>query len=194
MSPRHKSFDPSAALNDAVELFWTHGYQITSVEDLVNRMGINRFSLYDTFGDKHELFMSACHRYREYLEEEWIEALEQSKTGLVSIRLFFKSVEKLYAGGKARRGCLITNSVIEMAIHDEDVRKWSGECLKRMEGAFLAALTRAKAADEINADVNLREQAVLLVCLLQGINVLGKAFPDRSDVGRLVRTALAQIG
>ncbi len=62
MSPRHKAFDPSTVLNEAVDVFWTQGYEATSVQDLVDHMGINRFSMYDTFGNKHELFMSACHR------------------------------------------------------------------------------------------------------------------------------------
>ena len=51
--PRQKDFDPDRALGNAMELFWEKGYEATSVQDLVDRMGINRFSMYDTFGSKH---------------------------------------------------------------------------------------------------------------------------------------------
>ncbi len=63
--PRVKEFDPDQALDRAMELFWRKGYEATSVQDLVEHMGINRFSLYDTFGSKHELFMAALDRYSE---------------------------------------------------------------------------------------------------------------------------------
>ncbi len=193
MSPRHKEFDPSTVLNEAVDVFWTQGYEATSVQDLVDHMGINRFSLYDTFGDKHELFMSACHRYSESREEQRIEALEKAEAGLDSIRAFFKSIEKSYADGQARRGCLMTNAVVEMAVRDEEVRRWGAEFMKRLENAFAAGLTRAKSAGEIGAKSNPRELAQFLVCLLQGINVMGKAFPDGAHVHRLTRTAMAQL-
>jgi TetR/AcrR family transcriptional repressor of nem operon len=193
MSPRHKEFDPSTALNEAVDVFWTQGYAATSVQVLVKHMGINRFSMYDTFGDKHELFMSACHRYSENRDEQRIEAFEKAKTGLESIRAFFKSVEESFADGEFRRGCLMTNAVVEMAVRDEEVRRWAAEFMKRLENAFAAALTRAKNVGEISEKSNPRELAQFLVCVLQGINVMGKAFPDGRHVHRLVRTAMAQL-
>ena len=193
MSPRHKAFDPSMVLDEAVDVFWTQGYEATSVQDLVDHMGINRFSMYDTFGDKHELFMSACHRYREDREEQQIEALEKAKTGLESIRAFFKSVEKSFADGEVRRGCLMTNAVVELAVCDEEVRRWGAEFMKRLEDALAAALKRAKDAGELNKSSNVRELAQFLVCVLQGINVVGKAFTDAGHVHRLVRIAMAQL-
>ena len=193
MSPRHKAFDPSTVLNEAVDVFWTQGYEATSVQDLVDHMGINRFSMYDTFGDKHELFMLACHRYSEYREEQRIAVLEKAETGLESIRAFFKSIEKSFADGEARRGCLMTNAVVELAVRDEEVRRWGAEFMKRLEDAFAAALTRAKDAGKIAEKSNPRELAQFLVCVLQGINVVGKAFTDARHVHRLVRIAMAQL-
>ncbi len=94
---------------------------------------------------------------------------------------------------KVRRGCLITNAVVEMAVRDKEVRRWAAEFMKRLEDAFAAALTRAKNAGEIAAKSNPRELAHFLVCVLQGINVVSKAVTDRGHVHRLVRTAMAQL-
>ena len=63
--PRPKAFDPDAALQQAMQVFWERGYEATSVQDLVQGMGINRFSLYSTFGGKHQLFVTALERYRD---------------------------------------------------------------------------------------------------------------------------------
>ena len=60
--PRSKAFDPDEALQKGMQIFWTRGYEATSVETLVQGMGINRFSLYSTFGGKHQLFVAALER------------------------------------------------------------------------------------------------------------------------------------
>ena len=57
--PRPKEFDPQEVLDKAVDLFWRQGYEFTSIQDLVDHLGINRASLYETFGDKHQLFLGA---------------------------------------------------------------------------------------------------------------------------------------
>jgi TetR/AcrR family transcriptional regulator, transcriptional repressor for nem operon len=62
---RHKEFDRDEALRKAMEVFWSRGYEAASIEDLVKHMGINRQSLYDTFGHKHALYLKALDRYRE---------------------------------------------------------------------------------------------------------------------------------
>ena len=62
---RHKEFDRDETLQKAMEVFWSRGYEAASIEDLVKHMGINRQSLYDTFGDKHRLYLLALDRYRE---------------------------------------------------------------------------------------------------------------------------------
>ena len=62
--PRVKLFDEKEVLTKAMNLFWRKGYSATSVQDLVNHLGINRGSLYDTFGNKEQLFNQSLALYR----------------------------------------------------------------------------------------------------------------------------------
>ena len=81
---RHKQFDQDEALLKAMEVFWSRGYEAASIQDLVRHMGINRQSLYDTYGDKHALYLLALERYSEVESRRLIDLLERN--GSVKIR------------------------------------------------------------------------------------------------------------
>ena len=193
MSPRQKEFDPETALDNAMQLFWQNGYEASSIQDLVDHLGINRFSLYDTFGDKHKLFMAACERFEALMEEERISDLENEESGIKGIREFFFKVAGFDSEGIHPQGCLLTNSITERAIHDEEVREWSQSFLLRLENAFFQAITKARRAGEISTTNNPRDLARYLTCLTQGINVIVKVFPDGKVARRIIRTALSQL-
>ena len=75
---RTKEFDVDAALDRAIELFWAQGYEATSLNDLLDHMEIGRQSLYDTFGDKHALFLAALDRYRAKMVALFLGPLDES--------------------------------------------------------------------------------------------------------------------
>ncbi len=77
---RTKEFDPDAALQSALELFWRRGYEATSVADLVEHLGIGRASIYATFGNKHELYLKALDRYAEGRDAVLLAELSQPGT------------------------------------------------------------------------------------------------------------------
>jgi TetR/AcrR family transcriptional regulator, transcriptional repressor for nem operon len=87
--PRAKVFDPDEALQKAMQIFWEHGYGATSVDTLVQGMGINRFSLYSTFGGKHQLFVAALERYRDTIVADLVGELEHAVGRRAAIRQFF---------------------------------------------------------------------------------------------------------
>src|SRR5881296_4728846 len=88
----HKEFDRDEALHKAMEVFWTRGYGAASIQDLVKRMGINRQSLYDTFGDKHALYLQALDRYRKDESRKMFELLERPGPVKKSLRQLFEGV------------------------------------------------------------------------------------------------------
>src|SRR5215207_11169722 len=100
---RHKEFDRDEALQRAMEVFWARGYGATSVGNLVRHMGINRQSLYDTFGDKHALYLQALDRYREVEGRQMFELLERPGSVKKALRQLFEGiVDGSLCGGERR--------------------------------------------------------------------------------------------
>src|SRR5213075_2124987 len=102
---RHKEFDRDEALQKAMEVFWSRGYEAASIQELVEHMGINRQSLYDTFGDKHALYLKALDRYREVESRKLFELLGRGGSVKKAFRQLFSGVVEGSLGAGERRGC-----------------------------------------------------------------------------------------
>lgn len=174
MSPRPREFDPDAVLDKALQVFWAKGYEAASMQDLVDAMGINRFSLYATFGDKHRLYLAACERYRAVMNRSALGALRHTASGLEAIRRFFRIQEDYYASEAGRGGCLMTNALVEKAVHDEDIRRGALQFSTQVENAFYGALVRARGGGEIATREDLRQLASFLASVAHANNVVGK--------------------
>jgi TetR/AcrR family transcriptional regulator, transcriptional repressor for nem operon len=187
---RTKEFEPEKALDSAMDLFWRRGYEATSVHDLLAEMGIGRGSMYGTFGDKRALFLAALDRFEETRVSRANEILESSTSAVQGIkRLFETTIEGLVAY-EPRRGCLLANTAVELAPHDEEVAGRISRYVGRTEEAFEQALVRGRATGEIPADKDPKALARFLVNTLHGVRVLARAGVDRAVLDDSVRTAL----
>ena len=111
--PRPREFDPETALEQAVAVFWEKGYEATSVQDLVDRMGVNRCSIYNTFGDKHELFLKALQHYGNKMRAEGPPAqLARSDEGLQAIRDYFAAAIDHFVSPDGVHGCFVINTAV----------------------------------------------------------------------------------
>ncbi|MBD0674444.1 TetR/AcrR family transcriptional regulator [Streptomyces sp. CBMA156] len=184
---RTKEFDPDAALQAALELFWQRGYEATSMADLVERLGIARASIYATFGSKHELYLRALERYCEQSDSARLLDLSQSGPALPAVRAMIRQYAA--ADGQERLvGCFVTNTAVELAPHDPAASRRVEASLDRLETLLTAALVRAAAQGELPAGREPRALARMLVVLLQGIRVVGKT----ADGGVRARDAAEQ--
>ena len=134
--PRQKEFDREAALDRAMSAFWTKGYAATSVEDLVAHMGIQRGSLYATFGDKRSLFLSTLDHYQRVVTRELFEVLEAPGSGLEAIRRFFRLRVEAALDRSRPAGCLVTNSAVELSRRDRGASAKVGSSMTGLEAAF----------------------------------------------------------
>jgi TetR/AcrR family transcriptional repressor of nem operon len=186
--PRTKEFEPEEALDAAVQLFWRNGYAATSIRDLLDGMGIGYGSLYNTFGDKHALFLACLDRFRE-LRTSWIdEVLEVS--GLSGIEEVFRRTVDGLVGFEPRRGCLLANTAVELGPHDAEVAAKISRYVRHTEAVFERAVIRAQEAGEIPADRDPRALARFLVNALHGMRVLARVGTDRAVLEDAVRVAL----
>jgi TetR/AcrR family transcriptional repressor of nem operon len=187
---RTKEFEPEKALTMAMDLFWRRGYEATSVHDLLEEMGIGRGSMYDTFGDKRALFLAALDRFEETRVSRADEILEGSASAVEGIRRLFETTIEGLVSYEPRRGCLMANTAVELAPHDEQVAGRISRYVRRTEDAFERALVRGRATGEIPADKDPKALARFLVSTLHGVRVLARAGVDRAVLDDSVRTAL----
>jgi len=108
---RQKEFNREEVLHKAMEVFWTRGYEGASIQDLVKHMGINRQSIYDTFGDKHSLFLQSLDRYREIQAPKVFAVLERPGSVKENLRQLFEEVIARALSAEGRRGCFVGNSM-----------------------------------------------------------------------------------
>lgn len=174
-----------------MHLFWRKGYGATSMRDLLDAMGIGRGSFYDTFGDKHALFLAALDRFEEARTSWMDETLANS--GLDGIEeVFRRSIDGL-VGFEPRRGCLLANTAVELAPHDAEAAARISRYVRRTEEAFMGALVRAGEAGDIPEDRDPRALARFLVSNLHGLRVLARAGTDRRTLEDAARVALRAL-
>jgi TetR/AcrR family transcriptional regulator, transcriptional repressor for nem operon len=190
---RPREFDHEVALDRAMAAFWAKGYDATSIEDLVARMGIQRGSLYGAFGDKRTLFLAALDRYERVVVRELFDALEAPGPGIEAIRRFFRL--RIEGSLERRRplGCLLTNSAVELPRRDPGAAARVGTSLARLERAFYRALVRARNAGEIAASRNVRALARFLTSSAQGLSVIATVAPERSVLEDIVAVILSVL-
>lgn len=190
---RQRGFDRDAALDRAMAAFWSRGYGATSVEMLVARMGIQRGSLYATFGDKRSLFLAALERYQRVVTRELLEALAAPGPALEAIRRFFVLRVDQSLDRRRPPGCLVTNSAVELTRLDRGAAAKVGGSLAGLEAAFFRALERARAQGELTDARDLRGLARFLTSSAQGLSVMAKAFPERAVLEDVVHIVLAAL-
>ena len=191
--PREKTFDIDNALDDAMRLFWVNGYEATSIQDLLDEMGINRGSLYDTYGDKRSLFLAALRRYDELYRRERLRSLAESHSPLDAIEALFEGWVRSILADPDRGGCFITNTALELAAHDTEIGELVAESQKDTEKFLASLLRKAKASGEIGGHVNVSRSAQSLLAALFGLLVLARSRPERPLLRSIARTAMESL-
>jgi len=190
---RHKEFDRDETLQKAMEVFWSRGYEAASIQDLVKHMGINRQSLYDTFGDKHALYLLALDRYREVEGRRMFELLEQPGPVKRSLRRLFEDVVEGSLCDRERRGCFMGNATSELAGRCKETAARTCSNMAATEEAFYRTLLRGKKEGELKGVRDLRAVARFLSSSLQGLTLMAKATQDRKTLDDVVRVTLSVL-
>lgn len=188
---RPKAFITDVALDKAVAVFWEKGYEATSINDLVEAMGIRRGSLYATFGNKQQLFLQSLERYGKVVVKQFLDILESKPSAIESLSLFFAQlVEHLLTAGPLS-SCLVTNSAIERGLRDEATQKYVLYLLNSLENGFYKVLKRAQDNAEIPETMDLKSMALFLTSSMQGLLVVGKVNPEREVLEKINNVTLS---
>jgi TetR/AcrR family transcriptional repressor of nem operon len=190
---RPRTFEETAALDAAIGCFWRRGYEATSVRDLAAAMGISGTSLYNTFEDKHALFVRALERYMDSAARERIARLERSLPPKAAIRKFIGDVIDRSVDDPDRRGCFLINSALEVAPHDPKLGAEIAARLGEIEQFFRRMIVAGQADGTITHTRDVGDLARLLLGILLGIRVLARTNPDRALLEGMARPALALL-
>ena len=186
-----KAFEPQRVLEKAMNAFWERGYEGLSVEDLVQSTGIGRGSLYDTFNDKHSLYLAALERYIAAVRVQTTALLEQSGTLQAVLERLFQAQLDALLSDPARRGCFLLNASLEMAPHDPEVNKIVQSAHQELEEGLYRLLIKAQVAGELSWRHDPHQLAYFLVATLVSLRVLARFQQDRRVLEGVVKTALS---
>jgi TetR/AcrR family transcriptional repressor of nem operon len=190
--PRGKCFDREMALQKAMQAFWARGYEATSIQDLVNCMGINRGSLYDTFGGKHALFLAALDYYTQRSESHR-SVLREAGNARKLLTEFLYTFMYRNMEDPLRRGCFITNTVVERSPHDADCATRVRSYFAEVEEDLARLIARGQLAGEILSRRDPGSLAAFFVGVMQGIRVVSKVNPEEACLRPMVEVALAAL-
>lgn len=171
---RPRTFDPEAVLQQAMDCFWSNGFEATSMQDLLACTGLSKSSLYESFGSKHALFEQCLTQYREQRVASMSERLAGSTSGLKFIRAMLHSVAD-ECGPGGRRGCLVMNTATELAQRDRRVASLVAESIEAFVRVFRRAVERAQLEGEIPAGESPTRLARFIVTNMSGLRTLAKA-------------------
>ena len=189
---RTKEFDPDVALEIAVEVFWRFGYEHTSLDALVQDMGISRQSLYDTFGDKRSIYFRAMSRYREKTNASLRNLFATEKSVRKGFAKLFQSIIRENKA-KHERGCLLMNANLSRAVDDLEVKKFLRDNQKDVEQIFRTAFVEAKKRGEIGPEKNPVTLSKFFVATIQGMRALARLNHDRKELALVAAVALAAL-
>ena len=190
---RPREFDVDDVVESAMNVFWSSGYHGTSLPDLLAATRLSRGSLYAAFGDKHGLFLRALDRYIDCAETRLETELETQAGALAGLRTCLAGYVDRTTGVAGKRGCLLVASAMELAGHDAEVKQRISRFFKIMETRLAAALARARDAGEVADDVDPASAAHMLLCLVEGMRVVGKGDPERALSKAMVETLVERF-
>ena len=149
--PRNKEFDYTEKLETVRNLFWEKGYHATSMHDIVATMELNRSSIYNTYGNKHKLFLECLGNYAKMKTNQYQEASKHNAKPFDVLSYTVHDVMNQTI--KDKKACLITRTIFELGDSDEHIKNLIASNAKALEEIFKKLINQAKLTGEIRNDV-----------------------------------------
>lgn len=192
--PRPRKIEKDDALDAAMQTFWRKGYEATSLQDLMQATGLQKGSLYQTFGDKKALFMAAFNRYADRAYNDYKDYFDSAPSAKVGMQGFLteKFVDFAYQDA-ACKGCFVVNTAIELAPHDPDARAVIHRQSARMEKMLAGVIKAGQDAGDFRTDISADALAVELNIIMSGLMADSKSSSDRNRTKSIAMTFLRSL-
>ena len=185
---RPPSFDRTEKVKEAMHLFREQGYEATSVQDLVDHLGLNRSSLYNAFGGKHDLYLEALDYCRRAEREALSEHLHEAPTAMAGIRHAFEAVVEQVTSDPC--GCLTTNATVECATSDPSTQERACQTLSAMQSLFRETVERAQEEGAIDPSRDAEALGHYLTNAYNGLYLTAKTCPSVNVLRDIVSETL----
>ncbi len=190
---RPKEFNEKDVLEKAMLLFWQKGYFQTSIQDLVDTMGINRASLYGAFSDKHNLYILALERYRQQDVSQLLQLFNRNLPAKQFFDVVFDNVIVGLTDDPDRKGCFLTNATLEMLPDDFEVQTLVSTNIAFLQEIFMEVLNNSLKNNELNSKISITILADFLISQMYGLRMIGKAQPNLKLLNGIKNEALSRL-
>jgi len=180
--PWKKSFDEQVAIEKAMRVFWDKGYEATSIFDLVESTGINRGSLYNSFGSKRQFFTQSLLKYDVETRRAFLAELEALDNPILAFKTLFDTLVQQAQNDVDPKGCFLINTSIEIASHDKVAKDIITQGFIEFEAFFCRGIEVSQARGEMPSTLDPSSTAKTLFSLVVAIRVLGRGIYDESSL------------
>tara|TARA_E500000318_G_C3555754_1_gene211010 strand:+ start:827 stop:1525 length:699 start_codon:yes stop_codon:yes gene_type:complete len=191
--PRVKLFDEDEVLTKAMNLFWKQGYSATSIQDLVVHLGINRASLYDTFGDKEKLFKKSFELYRKKSIDKIRQLFQNQPNVKEGFSELFNNALSEALLDKDRKGCFAVNNTTELIPNKDSCLEVLSSNRRDFEKLFYEYLKKGQSKGQLKECKDLRSLASFLYIIYNGLLVVSKIHTNKKELADSVNLALSLL-
>lgn len=191
---RPRRYDPEAALDAVLEVFWRAGYSAASLDDICTATGMNRPSVYAAFGDKRALYLRSIDRYRSVSREQMREAFAgDASLRTVLGRVYARALDLYFSGHDTPLGCFMVGAVISDAVDDPEIRQSLASGLRQFDEAFGRAVEGAQAKGEIGKDCDPAMLGKFAAATLYYLAVRSRAGEAREELEKVADATIDLI-
>lgn len=186
---RPLSFDREAALHQAMLLFWRHGYEATSLNDLTAALGVKPSSIYAVFGDKKHLFLETVGRYLSGpVTAETI--IAQASDAREAARDLLRASAQGFTGADTPAGCLLASAAISCSNAASDVKEALAAIRRTIEASLMDKIVSSVSAGLLPPDTNAMALAGLTMAVIQGMSTLARDGATREQLLLVANAAM----
>jgi AcrR family transcriptional regulator len=190
---RPREFDIDEAIDKAVPVFCARGYHGASINDLAEAMQLTVGSIYKAFKDKRGVFLAALDRQSSLRDAQLRKMVNAAESGRDKLRAALMFYMGLSVGAEGIQGCLIISTAVELASSDPEIGKRAGDLFRYREAHMVTLIQQGQADRSIAQDIDGAGTARLMLCVLQGLRVVGKTGRTRRELTAVVDSAMKTL-
>lgn len=183
---RPREFDIDRALEAATQQFWAVGYEATSLQDLLKSMSLSKSSLYQTFGNKHDLFIRCLEHYQQSMVDKLREKLDNSSSVKQFVSEFLEEVIAESNNRSGRKGCFLVNTANELSQRDADIGRVVTDGTSNVAKVFQQAIELGIKKNEISAEPPVEHLVGYLITTVTGLRTMAKAGAEQNTLKPVV--------